>query len=311
MDIAEKIFGAAIECGFDDCGVIAPERLDGCEKFLRERIEKVPAAGFYEHLAEIYRPARERFPWARSVIVCAAEYGKYRYPAAMRGRYAKAFFLSPEEDRAGGYDAPGFERRLAELGIRFAGGDPVPLRRAAELAGLGVVRRNNFLYTRRGSYLNLTAYVADCECTLIRPAALRPCAPSCDRCRKACRVGALCAPYTMDPTRCVSFWTTFGKDAIPPSLDEADFGEWLCGCDDCQDACPYNSGHDWDVGEPFSDLGEIARKIAPENLSALTDEFLIEEVIFKTRGHMEPGDTGVLRRAALRALKNRRGDGAR
>ncbi len=310
MEIARKIFRAARECGFDDCGIIAPEQLEGCEKFLKERIEEIPSsAAFYANIAELYRPVRERFPWAKSVIVCTAEFGGYRYPAAMRGRYAKAFFLSPEEERGGGYDSPKFERWLTEQRIRWVGGDPVPLRYAAVKAGLGIVRRNNFLYTERGSNLNLTAYVSDCECTLIRRVSLRPCSPACGLCGKACLTGALRGPYSMDPMRCVSFWTTFGKGKIPGSLDESAFEEWLCGCDNCQDACPYNSRHDWDKGEPFSDLEEIAEKILPENVHALTDDFLIEEVIFKTCNHMMPADTDVLRRAAERALRNRRSAG--
>lgn len=44
----------------------------------------------------------------------------------------------------------------------------------------------------------------------------------------------------MDPGNCVSFLTTFGKGNVPEHLDEGMLEEWICGCDNCQDTCPYN-----------------------------------------------------------------------
>ena len=112
-------------------------------------------------------------------------------------------------------------------------------------AGLGIIRKNIFLYTDKGSFVGLTAYVTDCECRLIQTQNLKPCSDVCTLCQKSCRTKALLVPYTMDPFRCVSFWTTFGKGNIPEVLDESLFEEWICGCDNCQDVCPYNRKHDW------------------------------------------------------------------
>lgn len=100
MQLSQKIFNAAIDCGYDNCGIIAPEEINGAADFLQKRLEDVPTSrGFYEGVRANYRPVKERYPWAKAIVVLTAEHGKYRYPAQMRKRYAKAFFLSPEEGR--------------------------------------------------------------------------------------------------------------------------------------------------------------------------------------------------------------------
>ncbi len=305
MSLSEELYRAALDCGYDNCGIVSPKELEGSQDRLRERVRNVPSsAGFYNGVASLYEPVTDRFPWAKSVIVLTAEHGKYRFPAEMRGRYAKAFFLSPEEGRTDACDHTKFESWLTERGIRWEHGS-VPLRYAAMKAGLGIIRKNNFFYTDKGSFVGLTGYIIDQECTLVQKVSPRPCGETCTLCQKACRSGSLCAPYTMDPTRCISFWTTFGKGNVPPFLDDSMFEEWVCGCDNCQDVCPYNRRHDWDEGEPFSNLEQIAPKLVPETLLEQTDDFLQEQVIAKTDNHLTPEDTRVLRRAAERAIKNR------
>ncbi len=81
------------------------------------------------------------------------------------------------------------------------------------------------------------------------------------------------------------------------------FEDWVCGCDNCQDACPYNRRHDWNAGGDFSDLEEIAPLILPKNYDNLSDEFLIREVVAKTDGHVQPSQVGALRKNAERALQ--------
>lgn len=312
--LAESIHQAALSCGFDQCGIISVDDLEGFKALLQERKKKVPSTRLFYQFTGGQEKTKKRFPWAKSLIVCSFWYGKYRYPEELRGRYAKDFFLMPEDHPHEGYDHIRFEEWLKEQGIRFAGGEQfkyygvAPLRYAAVKAGMGIIRKNNFLYTENGSHNLLMGYVIDRECELIHHTELKPCGETCDLCRKACKTGALSAPYTFSPFRCTSFWTTFGRGFVPPYLKEDMFEEWICGCDNCQNACPYNKKHDWDEGEPFSDLEEIAAELTPEKVITQSDDYLIKHVIPKTSNHFKPSDVPVLRRNARRAIrfKNKR-----
>ena len=131
---------------------------------------------------------------------------------------------------------------------------------------------------------------------------LRPCADTCTLCQKACPTKALSAPYTMNPLSCVSFWTTFGQGAIPPHLTASQFSTWLCGCDACQDACPYNRLHDWSRGEDFPGLAEAEPLMQPESLLSASDDVLIQNVIPKADLHISPDQVQTLRVNAARVL---------
>lgn len=130
------------------------------------------------------------------------------------------------------------------------------------------------------------------------------CSEKCDLCRKACRTKALEAPYTMNPFKCVSYLTTFGNSDVPDGLTDEMYDEWVCGCDNCQDACPFNRRHDWKKGEVLKELEDIAPVILPENYNTLTDEFLIHNVIPKTANHLQVKDISALRKNALRSAMN-------
>lgn len=116
MDISYEIYAAAVECGYDNCGIIEPEDVDGSAALLQKRMEEVPSsAGFYAGIQSNYEPVKVRYPWAKAIIVLTAEHGKYRYPAELRKRYAKAFFLSPEDGKTDAYDHVKFENWLTEM----------------------------------------------------------------------------------------------------------------------------------------------------------------------------------------------------
>lgn len=308
LSIEENIRQTALLCGFENCGIIPLAYLDGFQKHYRERIRKVPSSAVLYKSMEGLTKTKKRFPWAKSLVICTYWYGKYCFPKELRGRYAKAFFLWPEGKRKEGYDLKRFEQWFADQGIHAEGGDQFshfsvgPLRHAAVMAGLGIIRKNNFFYTEKGSYYNLVAYVIDQECELVHTCKLKPCSDSCTLCQEACKTKALKAPYTMNPLKCVSSLTTFGKGLIPPFLKKEMFEEWICGCDNCQDACPHNRKHNWDEGEDFSDLKELAPQLIPERVQELSDDYLIEHVISKTANHLQPSDAYVLRKNAKRAF---------
>lgn len=309
-DLSKKIYQESINCGFDKCGIIPISSLEGFEQLYQKRLTDVPASEpFYKGVGNL-RKTRERFPWAKSIVILVFDYGKFRFPKELQGKYGKAFFLQPEPESKQRFDLKRLEKWFDENNIKADGGEHFgslsigPLRYIAMKAGLGIIRKNNFFYTETGSYNNLFGYVIDQECELINECTFLPCLDKCYLCKKACKTKALEAPFTMNPLKCVSFLTTFGNCDVPAGLLDEMYEEWVCGCDNCQDACPYNMRHDWSKGKKLPELEDIATMILPENFDQLTNEFLIKNVIPKTANHLQDEDINALRKNAARSLSN-------
>jgi len=310
-NLAQSIYQKAIECGYENCGIIPISDLDGYKDSLNERIAKVPQSAQLYKNAEAFTHIKEQYPWAKSAVVCITWYGKYRYPESLQGKYAKSYFLSPESvpNCTAHQEELQFQEWMTGQGLRWEGGEKcgatrnLPLRHAAVAARLGIFRKNNFFYTEKGSYYGLEGYLIDEECTYKQTCSIKACAQNCTLCQGACKTHALSAPYTMNPIKCVSFWTTFGQGSIPPYLKESQFENWICGCDACQDACPYNR-HDWNNGEDFPGLDEITELLQPKNILNASDDVLCEKVIPKTVAHIKPEQVNTLRTTAARMLRN-------
>jgi epoxyqueuosine reductase len=112
---------------------------------------------------------------------------------------------------------------------------PLAERAFAERAGLGWVgKHTNLIAPGLGSYVFLAEIVTTLE--------LPPDAPSkktcgaCTRCIDVCPTRALRGDYTIDATRCISDLTQ-RTDAIPRPLRPL-MGDWVWGCDLCQEICP-------------------------------------------------------------------------
>lgn len=309
--LATQIHDSAIAADFDNCGIIPIENMDKFELYLQARTKLVPQSRFFYQAIGDLADIKGRFPWAKSVVICTYWLGKYHYPASLQGKYAKSFFLSPGNAPCGKLDQScgQLEALFKEQGLHYAGGRQLgalsigPLRYAAMAAGLGIIRKNNFLYTEKGSFIELVGYVIDRPCTLRHNCKLRFCAVNCHLCQDNCPSGALKGPFTMNPFECVSYLTTFGKGELPPGMDEKQCGGWVCGCDRCQDICPFNRRHDWSKGDTYPGLETLAPDLQPEKLLTQSDEFLQERVIPYTDHHVAPDETKTLRRCAARSLR--------
>ncbi len=116
---------------------------------------------------------------------------------------------------------------------------PVLEREHAQRAGLGAVGKNTLLIQPgRGSYLLLGEIIT--TLSLETSDSLQdhdPCS-TCTRCIDACPTDAI-TPWSVDATRCISYLTIEHRSEIDAEYHEA-IGDWIFGCDICQEVCPHN-----------------------------------------------------------------------
>ena len=133
------------------------------------------------------------------------------------------------------------ERELgSDVSARWYVDDGPMLDRApANRAGIGWFGKNtNILTPQFGSWVFLGQIITDLELEADTP--LKKTCGSCVRCIDDCPTGAIVAPYVVDNARCISFLTIENRGPIPRELRPL-MGDWVFGCDICQDVCPVNS----------------------------------------------------------------------
>ena len=175
--------------------------------------------------------------------------------------------------------------------------DNAPLleRDFARLAGLGWFGKNTMLINKRmGSWLFLAALLVDAELEYDQPHETSHCG-TCTRCLDACPTDAFTGPYALDARRCISYLTIELRDAIPEPLREG-MGNWLFGCDVCQDVCPWNRKPP-PTGEPAFVPAESLAPADPLALLSLSDEAFAAR--FRESPLARPGRAGLLRNAAI------------
>lgn len=181
--------------------------------------------------------------------------------------------------------------------------DTAPLleREFAQLAGLGWVGKNTLLLNKSaGSYLFLAALLTDVELEYDAPHLADHCG-TCTACLDACPTAAFPQAYVLDASRCISYLTIELRDATPVELREG-VGDWLFGCDVCQEVCPWNREAPRSQEAAFAPLPMMN----PVDLAGLFD---LTEAEFRRRFRhtplWRPHRRGLLRNAAI-VLGNQR-----
>jgi len=144
-------------------------------------------------------------------------------------------------------------------------------RAAAARAGLGWLGKNtNLLIPGVGSSVLLAEIVTSAE--LETDAPVKKTCGSCDACMRVCPTGALVEPGVLDNRRCISFWTIEHRGVIPLDIRPL-IGDWIFGCDLCQEICPVNARPatpDTQALESFGPMIEARPRL--EELLALDDD---------------------------------------
>lgn len=175
--------------------------------------------------------------------------------------------------------------------------DTAPLleREFAHLAGLGWFGKNTMLiHPRQGSYFFLAAILTDQVLAYDTPFQTDHCG-SCTACLDACPTQAFPAPGVLDATRCISYLTIEHRSAVAGER-RRDIGDWLFGCDVCQEVCP------WNRFAPGTDVVEL--EPVPEwDPIDLRELFWLDDEGFRKRFRKTPlwraKRRGLLRNAAI------------
>jgi epoxyqueuosine reductase len=123
-------------------------------------------------------------------------------------------------------------------GRAFVDSAPVLDKAWAAKSGLGWIGKNSNLLTQKvGSFYFIAELVVDLDLEYDY-AATDHCG-TCTACIDACPTEAIVAPYVVDGSKCISYFTIELKDNIPYEV-KGKFNDWAFGCDICQDVCPWN-----------------------------------------------------------------------
>ena len=177
---------------------------------------------------------------------------------------------------------------------------PMLDRAAARRAGLGWFGKNgNILSPGWGSWTFLGQLITDLP--LEPDAPLAKTCGACVRCIDACPTGAIVAPYVVDNARCISYLTIENRGAIPRELRPL-MGDWVFGCDICQEVCPVNR-QSRPSTQPVAPAPAVSGRLdLPELLSLSEAEFRAR---FAGTSLRRAKWDGMLRNACV-ALGNRR-----
>ncbi|HVA81450.1 MAG TPA: tRNA epoxyqueuosine(34) reductase QueG [Candidatus Binataceae bacterium] len=247
----EQILTAAAHAqGFVLIGFAPLRRLDNRAEFFNRWL----AEGRQGEMGWLARDPERRFdprridPRLRSVVSLGYPYAAPAIPdidwrAAMRGRIA-AYALGPDYHdtvlaRARAVAARLKSERPDAVTRAYVDTGAVFEREWAAEARIGWFGRNtNLLNRHHGSYFFLAEIFTDAE---FEPSGepYREHCGTCRQCLDLCPTGALAEGYVIEPRVCISYLTIEHRGPIPAAL-RAKLGNWIFGCDVCQEVCPWN-----------------------------------------------------------------------
>jgi epoxyqueuosine reductase len=303
--LEDRLKRQAHTVGFELAGIAAASPADGFDR-LRDWLARGYAGemGYMHRHAEARRDPSAVLPDVVSIVMVGMNYkptgdGADVSSFPVRGKVAR---YARGEDY---HDV--LRRRLGELltwlqeqcpGCRGrAVVDTAPLleRDFGRRAGLGWFGKNTMLLNKRlGSYFFLGALLTDVKLEPDPPHETAHCG-TCTACLDACPTGAFTGPGWLDSRRCISYLTIELRGPVPEDLRPG-LGDWVFGCDICQEVCPWNRRAPAGAEPKLSGRPDL-EQLDPVELLGLSEEAFRHR--FRGTALMRTRRRGLLRNAAL------------
>ena len=277
----------AIKCGFDLV------RITGADEFARDRDAALARikAGQMDGLPW-YTESRVRrgadpqtlLPGARSIVCLGLSYldaedsGRPASGGGKVARYARVKDYHRAMKRRMKAFVRGLEDHL-ESSIEakwYVDDGPMLDRAAAARSGLGWFGKStNILTPSHGSWVFLGQVITDLDLEPDPP--LQKTCGACVRCIDDCPTGAIVAPFVVDNERCISYQTIENRGVIPLAMRPL-IGDWIFGCDICQDVCPVNRKAE----KPLQPI-QMAEAVGSSGQLGLVELLAVSEEEFRSR----------------------------
>lgn len=236
----------AAELGFSFCGISKAE-------FLKEeapRLEEWLKRNYHGKMSYMENHFDKRLdptllvPGAKSVISLLYNYypekdlGKESELKIAKYAYGEDYHFVVKDKLKILFDS--IQENIGQVeGRVFVDSAPVMERAWAQKSGLGWIGKNSLLLNRTmGSFFFLAEVIVDLEFEYDGP--VKDYCGTCTACMDACPTDAIPEPSVVDGSKCISYFTIELKEEIPSDV-KGKFGNWIFGCDICQDVCPWNS----------------------------------------------------------------------
>jgi epoxyqueuosine reductase len=186
---------------------------------------------------------RELLPAAKSLVVVGVSYRTEEPSPGRGGRLARYAWGGDYHDamKSRLRLLADFLQAHTDYAVQsrvFVDDGPLVERDAAVRAGLGFRGKNTNILTPIGSFVFLGALLTDVELDSDQP--INKDCGTCRLCIDACPTGALDEAYHLAAERCIAYLTIEHRGPIDADLRPR-IGEWIFGCDVCQDVCPHNA----------------------------------------------------------------------
>jgi epoxyqueuosine reductase len=305
---------AALNQGFDAVGIC------GLEPIERQTLADWLAHGYAATMTYMHRQAAKRAAPSRIVsgatraVVVLKTYFTPAPPTVGTAARVARYAWGEDYHRVMGERLAALLETLVALGASreatraYVDAGPVPERELAQRAGLGWIAKNTMLiHPRLGSFTFIGTVLTDLTLQVDAPFATDHCG-SCRACLDACPTGAFPAEGLLDARRCISYLTIEHRSPFT-AAEGAMIGQWLFGCDVCQDVCPWNEKFAAVTAEPrFAPRPAIV----DPNLDELTTlDAASFDTSYADTAFERPGAAGIARNArqvldnAARATRSR------